>query len=114
VIYVEKKQTGDRGEYLALYELKRRGYTAFLKPTNHPVFDIECESCGGRRFTSQVKTSTLPELKRGPVSKTHSDLKEAWQKMPLRKPNGEPYKRTGHVAWQHIETHLAGWDKLPL
>ena len=108
-----KKDTGDRGEKLALDELIRRGYKAFLKPTNHPIFDIECESSCGHKFTVQVKNSTAKGtqawiglkavdgelrddlyfilLRQWDSSKespqffvlTHRELKEAWQKMPM-------------------------------
>ena len=44
---------------------------------------------------------------------THNELKEAWQKMPLTKPNGKPYKRTGHLAWQYLESYLERWGTLP-
>ncbi len=57
-VAILKKKTGDRGENIVLEELIRRGYKALLKPTNHPIFDIECESSDGRKFTVQVKNST--------------------------------------------------------
>ena len=45
---------------------------------------------------------------------THDELKAAWNKMPLvNKRTGKPFKRTGHLAWEHLAPHLDGWAKLP-
>jgi hypothetical protein len=45
---------------------------------------------------------------------THEELKAAWNKMPVvNQRTGNPYKRTGHLAWEHLEPHLDGWAKLP-
>ncbi len=123
-------------------KLKFLGYSASLKPTNHPVFDIDCECTSGRKFTVQVKTSTAPGtqawiglkavdgklredlyfvvIRLWDIAKqpeffvlTHDELKRAWHKMPLTRANGEPYKRTGHLAWRHLELYQDGWNKLP-
>jgi hypothetical protein len=139
---MKKKETGDHGENLVVEKLRLLGYTALLKPTNHPVFDIDCGCAGGRRFTVQVKTSTAPGTQAwigltavdGAIRDdlyfvvlrlwdhakqpeffilTQNELKGAWQKMPITKPNGEQYRRTGHLAWQHLEPYLDRWDTLP-
>ena len=53
---MKKKETGDDGENLVVEKLRLLGYSAVLKPTNHPVFDIDCGCTGDRQFTVQVKT----------------------------------------------------------